>query len=553
MTVYKNAIGGDHQTATFIVAASDSLHPERADYVCDGVGDEIEIQAAMDALPTAGGTVLLLDGTYNLNNAAPGLDYGAICINSHNVTLGGIGDGTILKPSAAFTRSSIIRIGEYAGKDNIVIRNMMIDCDNRSIRGIGSATKTGENQLIENVHIKNTVSATSHKPAIYCGGRSGYRGTNIQVKNCFLENTGGIQVAYSDAVIIDGCVVKDTVWHTLTSANGCINTPNCTKIRITNNLIDGNSDSLNPYANGINIGSGSETFVVTGNTVLTIDGHGINIQHTTGRGTVSDNVIKTCVHEHICIEYDAAQDMAICNNVCEDALLYGIWVTGEVVPTVDPAEITNHITVIGNVVYDCLKGGIRLQHADHVMVANNVVYEISGSVGNGGGIAIASCQYCDVINNQIEKTCQAGGTADDASIILIKVKSGVTCHDCAYNNIIGNHIVEDGTTKPTVAIKLEVAAEVHDNTIRGNIVHGIANQATETSGTATLVNGTTSIAVAHGLLFTPGAGDIVVTPIEAWGNMTQFYINTYTSTQFTIHADINPGQDVDFAWKAIVL
>ena len=28
---------------------------------------------------------------------------------------------------------------------------------------------------------------------------------------------------------------------------------------------------------------------------------------------------------------------------------------------------------------------------------------------------------------------------------------------------------------------------------------------------------------------------------------------TYTSTQFTIHADQDPGQDVDFAWKAIIL
>jgi hypothetical protein len=77
--------------------------------------------------------------------------------------------------------------------------------------------------------------------------------------------------------------------------------------------------------------------------------------------------------------------------------------------------------------------------------------------------------------------------------------------------------------------------------------------ATENSGTATLVNGTTSIAVAHGLAVTPAAGDIGVTPIEAWGNMTTFYIDTYTSTHFTIHSPINPGQDVDFAWKAIVL
>jgi len=77
--------------------------------------------------------------------------------------------------------------------------------------------------------------------------------------------------------------------------------------------------------------------------------------------------------------------------------------------------------------------------------------------------------------------------------------------------------------------------------------------ATENSGTATLVNGQTSIVVNHGLAVTPAAGDIMVTPIEAWGAMTEFYIDTYTSTQFTIHADQDPGQDVDFAWKAVVL
>lgn len=36
--------------ATLIVAASDSLHPERADYLCDGVNDHVEIQGFARAL-----------------------------------------------------------------------------------------------------------------------------------------------------------------------------------------------------------------------------------------------------------------------------------------------------------------------------------------------------------------------------------------------------------------------------------------------------------------------------------------------------------------------
>ena len=254
MTIYKDAIGGDHQTATFIVAASDSIHPEQADYVCDGTGDEVEIQAAIDALPTEGGTVLLLDGTFNLENARAGLDYGAICINWHNVTLMGIGDGTILKPDVAFTRSVIIRVGEYAGLNNVVIRNMMIDCDGRLIRGIQSSTKVFDNQIIENVHIKDSVSLSNGHPGIAIGGRSGFAGANVIIRNCLLENTAGIQVDYTDNVSIDKCVVRDCEWFGLTSARGSIHTPNCSNIRITNNLIDTNTEDVHgAYPNGINL------------------------------------------------------------------------------------------------------------------------------------------------------------------------------------------------------------------------------------------------------------------------------------------------------------
>lgn len=50
--------------ATIVVAASDSLNKAAANYVCDGVADNVEIQAAIDALPVGGGKVVLLEGTY---------------------------------------------------------------------------------------------------------------------------------------------------------------------------------------------------------------------------------------------------------------------------------------------------------------------------------------------------------------------------------------------------------------------------------------------------------------------------------------------------------
>ncbi len=73
--------------------------------------------------------------------------------------------------------------------------------------------------------------------------------------------------------------------------------------------------------------------------------------------------------------------------------------------------------------------------------------------------------------------------------------------------------------------------------------------ATENKGQATLVNGTTSIAVAHGLAVTPDPEDIRVVPIEAWGSATEFWVDTVGAAEFTINVDADPGQDVDFAWK----
>lgn len=78
-------------SATFVVAASDSTSDGklRADYVCDGTDDDVQIQAALDALPSGGGKVLLLEGTFTIGTTiAPIKD---------NWDLSGMGKGTIVK------------------------------------------------------------------------------------------------------------------------------------------------------------------------------------------------------------------------------------------------------------------------------------------------------------------------------------------------------------------------------------------------------------------------------------------------------------------------
>jgi hypothetical protein len=74
----------------------------------------------------------------------------------------------------------------------------------------------------------------------------------------------------------------------------------------------------------------------------------------------------------------------------------------------------------------------------------------------------------------------------------------------------------------------------------------------EANGTATLINGTTTVVVTHGLGAAPDIKDINVTPSEAWGAFTQFWKHSPTATEFVIEVDQDPGQDVDFSWSASV-
>ncbi len=54
-------------TRHIVVGAFDSSHKDKADIICDGIDDQTKIQEAMDALPSDGGTVELLEGTFHIS------------------------------------------------------------------------------------------------------------------------------------------------------------------------------------------------------------------------------------------------------------------------------------------------------------------------------------------------------------------------------------------------------------------------------------------------------------------------------------------------------
>jgi len=160
----------DIRSATFVVAADDSLHKNMADYVCDWAADDVEINAALNALPAQGGRVILLEGQYVLT--AP------IIIPDHDVTLEGQGWGTFINGNNLLTGNHAIQISSWS---NCHIKNLSI----RTQAGGGKVchcifAENGTNDLlIENIYFQD-----SDSDSIHIEGTSMNR---IKIINCFIE------------------------------------------------------------------------------------------------------------------------------------------------------------------------------------------------------------------------------------------------------------------------------------------------------------------------------------------------------------------------------
>ncbi len=161
-----------------IVATQSSSEKSKAaaDFVGDGVGDQEEIYEAIHALPSSGGTVTLMEGTYDIRKVEGKL--GGVIIDRSNVTLAGQGTATrlILAPDQ---NTNVIRIiGNGVG--NIVIRDLWVD-QNRDQNPYNGA------EFVNISHGRfeyNGIKAFCAEP----GGSSPEPTHNITIENCTVLN-----------------------------------------------------------------------------------------------------------------------------------------------------------------------------------------------------------------------------------------------------------------------------------------------------------------------------------------------------------------------------
>lgn len=112
LTLFTKTVYG----ATFVVCASNAERKGAGcDYVCDGTNDEVEIQAAINALPNSKGTILLTEGTFNIG--------ASIVINGH-ITIQGMG---ILATNLKLANNANDDMFKYTGTEDTAIFITMRD------------------------------------------------------------------------------------------------------------------------------------------------------------------------------------------------------------------------------------------------------------------------------------------------------------------------------------------------------------------------------------------------------------------------------------------
>src|SRR3990167_11086470 len=152
----RHSLGGTHAVSSsfpwILVSANDATDREKAQtdsaYQCDGVADDVQIQAALDVLPT--GVVYLSSGTFNLA-AAP-------TITTGNALRGVSKWLTFVKQTAS---TNLARLIDARGKSNLYFSDFTLDGNyaNQTVWGYGldisNNGTTQTNILMERIRFRN--------------------------------------------------------------------------------------------------------------------------------------------------------------------------------------------------------------------------------------------------------------------------------------------------------------------------------------------------------------------------------------------------------------
>jgi len=420
-----------------VVAASNSKkntrvrHKAVADYVCRGVNDHVEIQAALDSLLVTGGEVLLLDGTYNCE--------ATINIDT-NQTLKGCGRNTVLTTSTA----NLVFLSAVGGagteKTGIVIADLQID--GATVSDAGIYFEYVDYSIIHNVYSRRHLY----------GFELEYLDNDIITNNtCEGNSRDGINAWELSNNIISGNICQGNAWDGMDLYEISNNS-------ITGNICQGNSRGMfMTYADGDTITGNtcqgnsnqgialdvSDNCTITGNTChgnylgIEMDTlsnaviSGNNCQGNTEEGiyvySLTDSTVSgnTCKGNSWGIYLDTSSNNTVTGNTCQGNNLDGIFLEG-----------SDNNTIVGNTCQGNNYHGIFLYYSDNNTVSGNTLTENSqGTTNTRDDIHLETSDYNNIQGN----TCRAGA-------LVKKPRYGINISNvaCDGNLVTNNDIHDDG-------------------------------------------------------------------------------------------------------------
>jgi hypothetical protein len=206
---------GGGKTATFVIGPSSNSDSDAYDYVTDGTDDDVQIQAAIDALPTNGGSICFREGTYTLGSAT-------VTIAKNGVELFGMGAGTIITCKTSFDKhfftlghasttysNCVIRDFKFDGYETNqsiakdIINNQSLSVDLVNLRVDSSVFVNSSNSAIN-----NTPNSTVISKCYFSDWRTAkfvIQGDGI-ITDCFFTNTITTAKYINGSTTIKGCI-----------------------------------------------------------------------------------------------------------------------------------------------------------------------------------------------------------------------------------------------------------------------------------------------------------------------------------------------------------
>ena len=257
------------------------------DYLCDGTADDAEINAAVTALPIAGGEVLILDGTYNIASV--------IKITSRsNISIRGNGNATILKRMYDSTAATNFGSITLTTATYCCIKDLQFDGN--------KATYIG------NYNFGIYVSTNSHYTTILGNTSNNSSSTGIYVRDSNGCITSGNITSNNTAAGIRIYTVDTTVVSGNTSNNN--NNIGYDLTYFNNSIFSGNT-SNNNSGRGIYLGR-SDNSTFSGNTINGNVNKGIYVD-LTDNSTIAGN---TCYNNDYDIYLTSSKRNTITGNAC---------------------------------------------------------------------------------------------------------------------------------------------------------------------------------------------------------------------------------------------